>query len=132
MTFTDLAHAVGLSGPSVAERVRRLESHGVIQGFTARLDPTALGLPLTAFIAVSLNASATPTDFLRALEHIAEIVECHHTAGQADYLLKVHVAGTQGLERLITDSLKRIPGVDSTRTTVVMSTPFERTVAPPS
>lgn len=132
MTFTDLAQQVGLSGPSVADRVRRLENQDVIRGFTARLDPAALGLTLTAFIAVSLNASATPAEFLDALDPYPEIVECHHTAGQDDYLLKVHTAGTQGLEHLITHVLKRIPGVDATCTTVVLSTPFERTVAPPA
>lgn len=132
ITFTDLAQRVGLTGPTVAERVRRLESQGVIREFVARLDPPALGLGLTAFISVSLAASAPTPEFLAAVDRVPEIVECHHTAGQDDYLLKVHVAGTGGLEQLITHALKTIPGVTSTRTTVVLSTPVERAVTPPA
>lgn len=131
MTFTDLAQRVGLTGPSVADRVRRLEGQGIIRGFSARLDPAALGLTLTAFIAISLSTSASTSAFLDDIGRLPQIVECHHIAGQEDYLLKVHVAGTRGLEQLISDSLKAIPGVIATRTTVVLSTPCERTVAPP-
>ena len=132
MTFADLAQRVGLTGPSVAERVRRLEAQGVIRDVVARLDPAALGLGLTAFISVSLTASAGTATFLAAVDALPEIVECHHTAGEDDYLLKVHVAGTRGLEHLITHGLKSIPGVSSTRTTVVLSSPCERVVRPPA
>lgn len=126
ITYTDLAGRTGLTGPSIAERVRRLESQGVIRSFTARLDPAAVGLTLTAFIAVGLTGSGDRAAFLDAVAAIDEVVECHHLAGEDDYLLKVHVAGTQDLERLISDDLRAVPHVARTRTMIALSTPLER------
>jgi Lrp/AsnC family leucine-responsive transcriptional regulator len=130
--FTELAEAVGLSGPSTADRVRRLEERGVVRGYSARVDPVALGRGLTAFIAVSVAGQADTRTFLDDVAALPDVVECHHVAGSDDYLLKVHVAGTGGLEAFITDRLKGLPAVASTRSTVVLSTPIDRplTVAP--
>ena len=130
MTFSDLADAVGLSAPSTAERVRRLEQRGIILGFTTRVDPASLGVGLTAFVAVSLSGSDSRSGFLEALAAFPEVAECHHVAGDDDYLLKVHVDGTRGLESLVSDHLKAVPGVSRTRTTVVLSTALDRPVSP--
>lgn len=131
-SFTELADAVGLSGPSTADRVRRLEERGVIRGYAAVLDPEALDRGLTAFIAVTVTRQANTRRFLAEVAAFAEVVECHHVAGGDDYLLKVHVDGTRGLEAFITDRLKGLAAVASTRSTVVLSTPIDRplTVAP--
>lgn len=125
-SFTELADAVGLSGPSAADRVRRLEERGVIRGYAALLDPDALGRGLTAFIAVTVAGQADTGHFLDEVAGLAEVVECHHVAGGDDYVLKVHVDGTRGLEAFITDRLKRLTAVGSTRSTVVLSTPIDR------
>ncbi len=130
MTFADLAERVGLSAPSTAERVRRLELRGVIRGYSARLDPTVLGVALTAFVSVTLAGPAVRDGFLAALDAFTEVVECHHVAGDDDYLLKVHVDGTHGLERFVSDRLKAVPGIARTRTTVVLSTSLDRPLAP--
>ena len=127
-SYADLALEVGLSAPSTAERVRRLEERGVIVGYEARVDPGALGRDLTAFVSVSVGDRTQTRAFLAAVAKLPEVVECHHVAGDDDYLLKVHVDGTRGLETLVTDRLKAIKGVTRTRTTVVLSTTLDRPV----
>lgn len=122
MTWADLAGRLGLSAPAAADRVRRLEERGVIQGYVTRLNPPSLGYDLTAFIAVTLEHPRDRATFLAQVQARADIQECHHIAGEGDYLLKVRAQGTQGLEQLITDGLKQIPGVLQTRTTIVLST----------
>jgi len=121
-SFTDLAERVGLSVSAVHQRVRRLEQRGIIQGYSARVDYEALGLPLAAFIAIKPIDPAAPDDAPDRLAHLTEIEACHSVAGEEFYLLKVRVAGPSALEALL--ARIREAGM-STRTTVVLSTPFE-------
>lgn len=130
MSFAELADHVGMSGPAVAERVRKLEDRGAIVGYAALLDPQALSLGLTAYVFVSLSAEASPRAFLTSVARMHEVVECHHLAGDDDYLLKVHVDGTRGLETVVSERIKSLKGVARTRTTVVLSTPIQRPLAP--
>jgi Lrp/AsnC family leucine-responsive transcriptional regulator len=130
MTFSDLAEQIGLSGPSTADRVRRLEERGAILGYAATIDPDSLGLGLTAFVAVTLAGPGDRDAFLDGIAVLPQVVECHHVAGDDDYVLKIHVAGTQGLESFVTDGLKALPGIARTRSTVVLSTPLDRPLAP--
>ncbi|WP_020673474.1 Lrp/AsnC family transcriptional regulator [Amycolatopsis nigrescens] len=122
-SFTDLAERVGLSVSAVHQRVRRLEQRGVIRGYTARLDTEQIGLPLTALISLTPNDPGAPDDYPHRLEHITEIESCYSVAGDESYILLVRVASPLGLE----DLLRRIREAAkvSTRTTVVLSTPFE-------
>lgn len=129
-TFSELAEKVGLSGPSTAERVRRLEERGSIRGYTALVDPAVLGLDLTAFVAVTLDQPGARDAFLGGLEGLSAVLECHHVAGDDDYLLKVRTAGTRGLEAFVSEQLKALPGVSRTRTVVVLSSPIERPFVP--
>ncbi len=129
-TFSEIAEQIGLSGPSTAERVRRLEERQIIRGYAARVDSEALGLGLTAFISVTLVASADRRHFLKEVANLHEVVECHHVAGNDDYLLKVHVSGTRGLESFVSDQLKALQEVARTRTTIVLSTAIERPLSP--
>lgn len=128
-TFSDIAEQVGLSGPSTADRVRRLEERGVIRGYHAEIFPDALGLDLTAFVEVTLDAPKHRDVFLAAVANEPHIVECHHIAGDHDYLLKVRCAGTAGLESFVSDVVKAIAGVVRTRTTIVLSSAFERALS---
>jgi len=123
MSFTDLGRATGLSTSAVHQRVRRLEDRGVISGYHAVVDAEAIGLPLTALIAVSPLDPAAPDDVPERLTHIPEIEACHSVAGDDSYLLKVRVARPTALE----DLLVRIRAAANvrTRTTVVLSTPWE-------
>ncbi len=123
MSFTDLGKATGLSTSAVHQRVRRLEQRGVIQGYAAVVDYDAIGLPLTAFIAVKPFDPSQPDDAPDQLEDIAEIEACHSVAGDESYLLKVRVASPGDLEDLL--ARIRSKASVSTRTTIVLSTPFE-------
>ena len=129
-TFSELAEQIGLSAPSTAERVRKLEERRAIRGYAARVDPEALGLGLTAFISVTLVGSADRQSFLVDVANLHEVVECHHVAGDDDYLLKVYVSGTRGLESFVSDRLKALKEVERTHTTVVLSTALERPLSP--
>ena len=123
MSYTDLGRATGLSTSAVHQRVRRLEERGVVTGYTAQVSPVALGLPLTALISVAPFDPSAPDDVPERLRHITEIEDCHSVAGVESYILKVRVATPGDLE----DLLARIRSAAnvSTRTTVVLSTPWE-------
>ena len=123
VSFTDLSEQVGLSVSAVHQRVRRLEQRGVLQGYTARVDRDAVGLPLTAFVSLTPFDPAAPDDYPQQLAHLPEIESCYSVAGDESYILTVRVASPRALE----DLLRRIREAAnvSTRTTVVLSTPFE-------
>lgn len=122
-SFTDLAKQLGLSVSAMHQRVRRLEERGVLRGYTARLDPAAAGLPLTAFISIKPIDPAAADDAPERLRKLAAIEACHSVAGEESYILKVRVPGPQELESLLQDI--RAAANVSTRTTVVLSTPYE-------
>lgn len=130
MTWADLAAYLGLSAPATADRVRKLEDRGVIQGYVTQVNPHSLGYDITAFVAVTLEHPRDRAAFLATVHTLAEIQECHHVTGDDDYLLKVRCQGTQGLEHLITEGLKQVPGVLKTRTTIVLSTAKETIALP--
>lgn len=123
MSYTDLGKAIGLSTSAVHQRVRRLEERGVITGYAAVVDPAALGTPLTAFISVAPLDPSAPDDVPDRLQDVEEIDACYSVAGDANYLLRVRVATPQVLEELL--SRIRSRGGVSTRTTIVLSTPWE-------
>jgi Lrp/AsnC family leucine-responsive transcriptional regulator len=122
-SFTDLAERVGLSVSAVHQRVRRLEQRGVVRGYAARLDGDLIGLPMTAFVSLTPIDPAAPDDYPQRLQHLREVEACYSVAGDESYILKVRVATPAGLEDLLR-RIREAAGV-STRTTVVLSTPFE-------
>jgi Lrp/AsnC family transcriptional regulator, leucine-responsive regulatory protein len=124
MSFTDLGKATGLSTSAVHQRVKRLEQRGVIRGYGASIDFAEVGLPLTAFISIRPIDPSQPDDSPERLTNIAEIEACHSVAGDESYILKVRVAEPIDLE----DLLARIRSAAnvSTRTTIVLSTPYEQ------
>lgn len=122
-SYTDLGKATGLSTSAVHQRVRRLEQRGVIRGYTAIVDPEAAGLPLTAFISVKPFDPSAPDDVPDRLAPLTEIEACHSVAGDENYILKVRVSAPGELEHLLA-RIRTAAGV-STRTTVVLSTPYE-------
>ncbi|MGF1567882.1 MAG: Lrp/AsnC family transcriptional regulator [Nodosilinea sp.] len=130
ITWSELASQLQLSAPATADRVKRLEERGVIAGYSARLNAAALGLDLTAFMAVTLDQPQHREGFLAEVACTAAILECHHVTGDDDYLLKVRCRNTKALEELITHRIKAIPGVLKTRTLIVLST-VKETQAPP-
>lgn len=123
MSFTDLAKETGLSVSAVHQRVRRLCKRGVIKGFSAQLDPEEIGLPMTAFISIKPIDPAAPDDAPGRLAHLTAIEACHSVAGEENYILKVRVASPGALEELL-QQIRTAASVN-TRTTVVLSTPYE-------
>jgi Lrp/AsnC family transcriptional regulator, leucine-responsive regulatory protein len=123
MSFTDLGKATGLSTSAVHQRVKRLEQRGIITGYAAALDHTVLGRPLTAFISITPIDPAAPDDYPERVSGITEIESCWSVAGVESYILKIRVATPVDLE----DLLARIRSAAnvSTRTTIVLSTPYE-------
>jgi Lrp/AsnC family leucine-responsive transcriptional regulator len=123
MSFTDLSKATGLSTSAVHQRVKRLEQRGVIRGYAARVDMAQVGLPLTAFISIRPIDPSQPDDTPERLADIAAIESCYSVAGDQSYLLKVRVAAPGDLEELL--ARIRTSANVSTRTTIVLSTPYE-------
>jgi Lrp/AsnC family transcriptional regulator, leucine-responsive regulatory protein len=123
-TLKRLGEITGLSVSAVQARVRRLETDGVIRGYTALLDAEAIGLPLAALIAITPLDPAQPDDAPQRLKDLPEIEACHSVAGDDAYVLYVRVASPTALEHLIRE-IRRRANV-STRTTVVLQTFFER------
>ena len=123
MSFTELARQTGLSVSAAQQRVRRLEERGVIKGYAAVINPDDAGLPLTAFVSITPFDPASADDAPQRLEHLAAIEACHSVAGEESYLLKVRVASPAALEDLL--SAIRAAASVSTRTLVVLSTPYE-------
>jgi Lrp/AsnC family leucine-responsive transcriptional regulator len=122
-TYADVAARVGLSASSVHERVRKLEAAGVITAYRAVVDPEALGLYVTALIAVTPLDPQQPDDLPERLADLPEVEDCLSVAGEANYILKVRTRSTNHLEELIR-RLREKAGV-STRTTIALSIPFE-------
>ncbi|MFF4193663.1 Lrp/AsnC family transcriptional regulator [Nonomuraea sp. NPDC001831] len=123
MSFTDLARETGLSVSAVHQRVRRLEKRGVVRGYAAVIDHDAIGLSLTAFVSIKPIDPAAPDDAPVRLAHLSAIEACHSVAGDESYILKVRVASPVALEDLL-QQIRASANV-STRTTVVLSTPYE-------
>ena len=129
-SYADLARDTGLSTSAVHQRVRRLEQRGAVTGYVARLDPAAAGLPLAAFVSLKPIDPAAPDDAPERLRHLSAVEACHSVAGDESYILQVRVAGPEELEVLLQE-IRAVAGM-STRTTVVLSTPWEGRAAPPA
>src|SRR5687768_8779498 len=124
-----LGEKVGLSAPSVMERVRKLEQAGVITGYHALVNAKKVGLDITAFVGVSINYPKNIANFEKGLAGVRGILESHHVTGGSTLLLKVRAKNTDGLERLISH-IRAIDGVERTETMVVLSTRTERPEQP--
>ncbi len=124
-SLKEIGAAVGLSAPSVMERVRKLENAGVIRGYHALLDARKVGLDISAFIGVSISNPQLLSAFEEWVDSIPQVLECHHVTGSHTLLLKVKTQNTKDLEQLIS-RIRSMDGVASTETMVVLSTHTER------
>jgi Lrp/AsnC family transcriptional regulator, leucine-responsive regulatory protein len=123
MSYTDLGKATGLSTSAVHQRVKRLEERGLITGYGASIDHQKAGRPLTAFISITPIDASAADDYPDRLAAIEEIESCWSVAGEESYILKVRVAVPTDLEELLA-RIRSVANV-STRTTIVLSTPYE-------
>lgn len=128
-SYADLGTDLGMAGPSAHERVKKLEARGVIRGYSADLSPTAVGLGVLAFTWVTQAPGTVATDLMPDFAAIAEIEECHHIAGEADYLLKIRARDMEHLGTVVR-RVQTTANVFSTETDVVFTTGFERRPLP--
>ena len=119
----DMARSVGLAASAVLERLRKLEGRGIVTGYAAVIAPRMVALGQLAFVAVRVSGSNDQEENAGArLAAVPEVLEVHHVAGEDCYLLKVRTRDAQHLGDLLRRRLGRVPGVVSTRTTVVLET----------
>lgn len=123
LSFTDLAKETGLSVSAVHQRVKRLQERSVVRGYRAVVDNEAAGLPLTALVSITPFDASAPDDIPDRLRHLHQIVSCWSVAGEENYVLQVRVASPSELEDLL--ATIRTEAAVTTRTTVVLSTPWE-------
>lgn len=121
VTFAGLGRTVGLSTPAVMERVRKLEDAGIIAGYHAEIDASKVGLPITAFVRLSMTGTVYPK-FIKALETMPEVTECYRTTGADSVIMKIIVSSIEHLESLI----DQLMPFGTTTTSMVLSTPMVR------
>jgi Lrp/AsnC family transcriptional regulator, leucine-responsive regulatory protein len=120
-SFAELGRRVGLTTPAVIERVRKLEDAGIITGYRAEIDTSKVGLPITAFIRMSI----TGVDYSRIIEVVqgsTEVLECHRGTGGDSFIMKIAVASVEHLQEMI----DRLTPYGITTTTIVLSSPVRR------
>lgn len=120
-TAAEVGRRVNLSLPASAERIRKLEAGGVIEKYAAKVNRKSVGFTLLAFLLVSIDRTESIEGFTEATVQFPQVLECHHVAGEYDYLLKVLVADAEALDAFLKE-LKRIPGVLRTNTIVALHT----------
>ncbi len=120
LPWIQLAERVGLSPPAVTERVKRLERDGVLTGIHAQLNPHAVGAATLAYVAVAITDTVEHQRFLDMAATTPEILECHVVAGPHDFLLKVRTESPEALAHLLRNTVRAIPGVASTSSTMVL------------
>ncbi|HET9951118.1 MAG TPA: Lrp/AsnC family transcriptional regulator [Candidatus Eisenbacteria bacterium] len=125
MAQAEVAKEVGLTAPSVNERIRKLERAGYIRGYVALLDEKKLGHDITAFVEVFVEHPKFEESFIEAVSVHDEVLECHHITGEFSLLLKVRVPDMTAFRRLLIEKLNSLRGVRQTRTVMVLATAKE-------
>lgn len=124
ITNAQLANDVGLSPAPTLERVRKLETSGLIESYHAMVNPELLGLSITVFIEVKLNYHShfKIEQFIESIKSLPEIVETYHITGDGDFLLKMHTQSISDYQKFIVEKLSKIDGVGHIQSKVVLST----------
>ena len=132
ITNAELAHRVGLTPAPTLERVRKLEREGYVRKYVALVDQGKLGRPVTAFVSVIMRShnQKSSDEFRKAVEKLPEVLECHHIAGEEDFLLKVVSASPLDYECFVLERLTKIGGIEKVKTTFVLSSPKVETKIP--
>jgi Lrp/AsnC family transcriptional regulator, leucine-responsive regulatory protein len=128
-SWAELGRLVGLSGPSVQERVRRLEERGVITGHRTVLAPAEVGLGVSALIGIIQGDRVESEHVAEQLYGVSEVEDCWYVAGEENFVVKVRACDVAALETVVA-KLRRLSGVSRTRTTVVLSTRWEGRAVP--
>lgn len=128
----ELAKRVGLSATPCLERVKRLESNGFIEGYSAKLNPMKLAASLLVFVEIRLSRTSPDVfeEFKQAVTTLPTILECHLVSGDFDYLLKARVADMKAYRKLLGETLLMLPGVSASRSYMVMEEVKETSLLP--
>ena len=132
ITNFDLAHRIGLTPPPTLARVKKLEAGGYIKRYAALLDQVKLGMPVMAFVSVILEShrKSNSIAFVEAVEKLPEVLECHHIAGDEDFLLKVVAASPGEYEKFVLEKLTKVRGIEKVKTIFVLSSAKLETAIP--
>lgn len=124
ITNAQLAQEIGLSAAPTLERVKKLETAGVIRSYHAVIDPASVGLGVCTFVMVTLKGhnKENIARFMSAINGIPEIVECHHVTGNADFILKIVCSDIPSYQNLMLEKVTNIEVVDNLQSTVILST----------
>jgi Lrp/AsnC family transcriptional regulator, leucine-responsive regulatory protein len=124
ITNAQLSKEIGLSPAPTLERVKKLETSGVISSYHAKLDTTKVGLGISTFVQITLTGhdKGSIKNFIDAINSIDEIIECHHVTGSSDFILRVIAKDISSYQKLMLDKVNEIPEVDSLQSLVILST----------
>jgi Lrp/AsnC family leucine-responsive transcriptional regulator len=120
LTYAELGRRVSLSLPAVAERIHKMEDAGIIEGYRAEINPARIGMPITAFIRISIVGDFTR--ITKVVQELPEVFECHRSTGADSFILKVQVRSVQHMESVI----DKLTPFGTTSTSVVLSSPVKR------
>ena len=123
LSYAELGRRVSLTLPAVAERIRKMEDAGIITGYRAELNPARIGLPISAFIRISIVGDVF-TRITKVVRELPEVLECHRSTGADSFIMKVQVRSVEHLESLI----DKLTPFGSTATSIVLSSPVKRRV----
>ena len=132
ITNSKLSKEIGLSPAPTLERVRKLESNGIISGYHAKLDKSKIGLGVSTFVMVSLKVHNKKNllSFLDKIKDLENVVECHHITGSADFILKVVAENIESYQDLMLEKINEIDVADSFQSLVILSTFKDNKVIP--
>lgn len=116
----EIAEEVSLSVPSVSERLKKLEDRGIIEGYSAIVNPRRVGYDISAFIRVMVDGSKHYPGFVEKAGKLEEVQEVHSITGEGSHILRVVIRNTSGLEKLLS-TIQGWPGVHGTSTSIVLS-----------
>lgn len=126
----EIARRVGMAPSAIYNRIQKLEDRGVIRGYTALIDPRALGFGLVAFVRLRSAEGSRPEDFIEPLSALSQVQELHRVVGEDCFFLKVRVEDTDALATLLDDEIAALPAVASTQTTIALSTAKDTLAVP--
>lgn len=128
MPFLEIARECGVSGAAIHQRVKKMESLGIITGSRLLVKPQTLGLNVCAFVQVSLSEANKYPEVIDALKQISEVVECHFVTGKHSLLLKIYCFNHDHLMEILINTIQNIPSVKQTETLISLDQAIERQV----
>ena len=128
MPFLEIARECGVSGAAIHQRVRRLETAGVITGSRLLVKPQALGLNICAFVSISLSEANKYAEVVTSLKQIPEVVECHFVTGKYTLLVKMYCCDNDHLMEVLLNTIQKIPFIQATDTMIALDEAVNRQV----